>query len=559
MATITEPTKIKLEFKEAVYMYGGDYNQGYEDGKSDGIDEGKKIGYDEGVEFGKANAPREERSVTYKANGSYEVLPTSSNLLMEKVNVVVDIPDDGSYSEGYTVGYSDGEAYGKANAPTEDLNITLTSNGTYSYPKPSDKYHADVSVTVNVPSEKTPTQEKSVTITKNGTDVVVPDEGFALDKVTVTTNIDTRLPEQTKEVTITENGTTNVLPDSGYTLAGVSVTTDIDTRLPEQEKTLEVTENKTYEVTPDTGYALSKVTVTGNVAGSGGDSGEQVWTIATASPDSADTSTLKNSIISMRLNYPISLSGYSYYFEAMSKLINLDIALLDTSNATNFTSMFSGCYSLQSLDLSSFDTSKVTSIKNMFRYCSALTSLDLSNFNTSQVTSLENMFQGVALTSLDLSSFDTSKVTSLYGVVADCQKLASINLSSFDTSKVTNMDQLFYYCSALTSLDLSNFDTSKVTSLDYAFYYCNTLENVIFGDNWASNSRITSFEMVQSPLSKASILDLASKIADKSDTSVYTGTYTVKLKSSQKSLFTEEELTALAGQFTAKNWTLAWS
>lgn len=80
-----------------------------------------------------------------------------------------------------------------------------------------------------------------------------------------------------------------------------------------------------------------------------------------------------------------------------------------------------------------------------------------------------------------------------------------------------------------------------------------------FGNNWASNIYVTSFEMKQSPLSKASILDLASKIADKSDKSVYTGTYKVSLKSSQKSLFTEDELTALANQFTAKNWTLAWS
>ena len=55
---ITEPTKIKLEFKEAVYMYGGDYNQGFEDGKSEGFEEGKVEGYNEGVEFGKATHQR---------------------------------------------------------------------------------------------------------------------------------------------------------------------------------------------------------------------------------------------------------------------------------------------------------------------------------------------------------------------------------------------------------------------------------------------------------------------------------------------------------------------
>ena len=297
MATITEPTKIKLEFKEAVYMYGGDYNQGYNDGKEDGFEEGKQVGYTEGVEYGKANAPKEERTVTYKANGSYDVLPSSSELSMSKVKVNVEIPDDGSYSDGYNdgrnAGFTEGEAYGKQNAPTEDLGVTITSNGTYIYSKPQDKYYDEVEVVVNVPSEKTPTQEKSVTITKNGTEVISPDEGFALDKVTVTTNIDTRLPEQTKEVTITENGTTNISPDSGYTLSGVSVTTEIDTRLPEQEKSLEVTENKVYEVTPDSGYALSKVTVTGNVASSGGgESGDdaQLAKITTLTADELNVS-----------------------------------------------------------------------------------------------------------------------------------------------------------------------------------------------------------------------------------------------------------------------------
>jgi hypothetical protein len=90
------------------------------------------------------------------------------------------------------------------------------------------------------------------------------------------------------------------------------------------------------------------------------------------------------------------------------------------------------------------------------------------------------------------------------------------------------------------------------------FYYCSKLTNVTFGNNWASNAKITSFDTKYVSLSKASILDLASKIADKSDKTIYTSTYTVKLRTSQQSLFTEDELTALANQFTAKNWTLAW-
>ena len=35
------------------------------------------------------------------------------------------------YNKGYPAGYSDGEAYGKQNAPAENLSVTLKANGSY--------------------------------------------------------------------------------------------------------------------------------------------------------------------------------------------------------------------------------------------------------------------------------------------------------------------------------------------------------------------------------------------------------------------------------------------
>ena len=520
---ITEPTKIKLEFKEAVYMYGGDYNQGFEDGKSEGLEEGKAEGYNEGVEFGKANAPKEERTVTYKANGSYEVIPSSSELSMSKVNVNVEIPDDGSYSEGYndgkndgdaigySRGYAEGEAYGKANAPAENLSVTLKANGSYSYPKPSDKYHADVNVIVAVPSDSTPTQEKTKTITKNGTEVISPDEGFALEKVTVITDIPERLPTQTKTIDIEENGTEEVTADSGYALEKVIINTDIDTRLPEQEKSLEVTENKVYEVTPDDGYALAKVTVTGNVdSSSGGGSG-------------GDDQLIKITTVSSMAG--IFNSGLGYLIKS------IDWTNFNKLQLTSFASFFKG-FVASTIDLANLDTSYATDMSSMFYSCSAGT-LNVKNFKTSKVTTMNSMFSSSEVSSLDLSGWNTSSLK--------------------------NMQQMFNYCRYCHTMNFDGWDTSSVTSIGGAFYNASTLNNVTFGNNWLSNVKVTSFEMSACPLTKDSILDLANKIADKSDTSVYTGTQTVKLKSSQKSLFTEDELTALAGQFNAKNWTLSWS
>ena len=139
-----------------------------------------------------------------------------------------------------------------------------------------------------------------------------------------------------------------------------------------------------------------------------------------------------------------------------------------------------------------------------------------------------------------------------------CYVVESLDLSNFDTSKVTYMGGMFRDCDKLTTLDLSSFDTSNVVDMGNMFANDGKLENVIFGNNWASNKSISTVDFYYCPLSKASILDLANKIADKSDTSIYTGTYKVRVKSSQKGLFTEEEQIELANRFTAKNWTFVF-
>lgn len=127
-----------------------------------------------------------------------------------------------------------------------------------------------------------PMQEKTVEIAENGTVEVIPDDGYALSKVTA--NVSVPIPEgyiqPSGELEITENGSYDVAEKA-------SVLVSIPERVPNlQEKT--VTENG--EVTPDSGYdGLSKVTV---IVTTGG--GSNNYAKFTATTDSTTSFIIEN-------------------------------------------------------------------------------------------------------------------------------------------------------------------------------------------------------------------------------------------------------------------------
>ena len=231
-----------------------------------------------------------------------------------------------------------------------------------------------------------------------------------------------------------------------------------------------------------------------------------------------------------------------------NNLTSLDVSSFNTSKVTSMSDMFNSCSNLTSLDVSSFDTSNVTNMSGMFGYCNNLTSLDVSSFNTSNVIRMDSMFIFCSdLTSLDVSSFDTSNVTNMDRMFNSCSRLTSLDLSSFNTSNVTNMSRMFSGCSKLTTLNLSSWNTSNVTNMGDMFYDCGSLTNVTWGNNWISNTSITSFEVRQSPVSHDSCLDLFNKLATRDNSP------TLRLSTTTKGYMSEEEI-AIA---TGKGWTVA--
>ena len=150
-----------------------------------------------------------------------------------------------------------------------------------------------------------------------------------------------------------------------------------------------------------------------------------------------------------------------------------------------------------------------------------LTSIDLTGLDTSNYTSMDSMLGSCSsLTSLDLSNFNTGNVTNMGGMFAGCNSLTSLDVSNWNTSNVTKITYMFNSCKSLTNLDLSNFNTSKITNMDNIFFNCSKLTNLTLGNDWAINSKISSFNLSPCPLTHESAVDVINKLAARSNSPV---------------------------------------
>lgn len=213
-----------------------------------------------------------------------------------------------------------------------------------------------------------PTQEKTVAITQNGTHEIVPDDGYALSKATVSVNVP--IPDGY----IKPSGT-QVVAVNGYhdikEYENVNVNVPIPDDYIKPNGTLEVTENGVHDVT-----AYQSVNV--NVAGSGGgDSEEEVASLL------GNTMTeLNNSIVTslrtracqgstklVAVNLPNVTSLGSYAFYGCSGLVTCKLPKLTTVSTQTWYS----CSKLQHADCGNLGNIPAQT----FNACSALTELIL--------------------------------------------------------------------------------------------------------------------------------------------------------------------------------------
>ena len=140
-----------------------------------------------------------------------------------------------------------------------------------------------------------------------------------------------------------------------------------------------------------------------------------------------------------KLDYVYS-SCYSM-FDGCKNIINI-IHLPNTSNVTNMSYMFDGCYNLTSLDLSNFDTSNVTNMQLMFRDCSGLTELDLSGWDMTNVTSYDGMFaRCISLTSITMNNCNCETIDKIKREIYDLEKVSIItNTECINTSNILSFE-----------------------------------------------------------------------------------------------------------------------
>lgn len=189
----------------------------------------------------------------------------------------------------------------------------------------------------------------------------------------------------------------------------------------------------------------------------------------------------------------------------------------------------------------------ITTGRYMFSYLSYLEQLDCSGLNTDNVTDFYGMFNGLqSLTSLDVSHLSTAKAQTMGYMFAADAKLESLDLSNFNTSAVIDFNYMFVNCLSLTDLNLSSFDTSNGSYMKDMFNGASALKNVIWGNNWGSNTGISALS-IACPLTHDSCLDLFNKLAWREDSP------SLALLSSVKALMSEAEIEIA----TAKHWTIA--
>ena len=140
----------------------------------------------------------------------------------------------------------------------------------------------------------------------------------------------------------------------------------------------------------------------------------------------------------------------------------IDLNNVDTSEASDLSSLFENDSSLKELDLTSWDTISNRDMSNMFKNDTKLTRINLNNFRTDSVFDFSHMFEGdTALTTLNLANWKTGNVKNMSYMFNGISATELPDITSWQTYNVTNMSNMFKDPN-LKQLNLSHWDTGNI-------------------------------------------------------------------------------------------------
>ena len=580
------------------------YNEGYDKGKEDGINEQKRKLTDITItENGSYSREDGYSSITVDVpipeihnqtkdelitanNKKYTYTPDKDYTGIGELNVMVQIPDQPIYEEGYNKGKEDGINEQKSKL----TDIEIVGNGNY---ERQDGYK---SIVVNVPSDQKTETELAKTLTENGAYVFTPDDGTVYNKVSITTDIH---PTERLERTYVENNT--YIIDGEYN--GGEITVNVDTQdyynqgyangrtdgktegIQEQKDKLtdiSITSNGTY--TREDGY--KSVVVNVPTSGGGGidltSLGYTAQENTTINTDIQESIAYSQSLLESYTNstsysgdnritfVPLFPCSGRKIFNRMFSYCNslTTLPALDTSSGTNFSGMFDGCSSLKFV--SQLDTSKNTDFSYLFSNCKILTSIPA--LDTKKGNNFQYMFKNCYMLS-SIPALDTSNTTSIstdfsfmfYG----CRSLSTIpeinvvkgydfqymfygcsslvNIGNLHSVKGSNFISMFSACSNLETISLINIhDTDNSRDLLSMFEGCSKLKNITFEDS--INADISFY--YTKILTYNSIKSILIACAATTNSNSKTITFNQSIKDQN------QELQNLVAQCTSKGWTV---
>ena len=386
-------------------------------------------------------------------NGDYRVTPNDGLYVDIDVNVPVPVildKDTLTLKSGDSGVYTTPQNYDAVKTLEYDVlppnilgtdKITIKAGEKKTYTAP-DEYDGIESLTI----EAVPNQDMEVTITDNGEYTYMSDtdySGIGVFKANV------EVPIQEKAEVFNDNGDYTIVPDENY-VAMRRINVKVDYKPKQMIPNCICLSGSTWTTFDVTQYDWSRVS--------------DLSYMFYDCPNLTSITGIENFVTS-------KVGSLYYMLGECRGLTTLDTSNWDTSNIVDINSLFYNCSNLTSINgIENWDVSNVFDMKYTFYNCGALRSLDLSKWDVSNVIYMHMMFYGCSnLTSITgIENWDTSNVVATQSMFYRCSNITSLDLSKWDTSKVTTMQEMFRYCGKLTEVKMGG-DVSNVTSVTNMF------------------------------------------------------------------------------------------